>query len=130
MFLQVHDLPAVLVTQVDVHGVVHNLAVGETEPVQVLQEVAHQLPESLVVVVAVTVVDDLLEHKFAAFPLRLGHDGVEDQVVFFLVHGVVNTISRTLREFAFVVEQVVGLVFDLVQVAELEASHEFGRELV
>lgn len=62
VFLQEHDLPAVLVTQVDVHGVVHNLAVSETKPVQVLQEVAHQLPESLVVVVAVTVVDDLLEH--------------------------------------------------------------------
>lgn len=124
MFLQEHDLPSILVTEVYVHGMVDDLAVRETEPVQVVQEVAHAPAEGFAVLVALAVVDHLLEHQLAALPLRLGHDRVQDHVVLLLVHGVVDGVAGTLRELALLVQQVVGLVLDLVEVAELEPAHE------
>lgn len=68
--------------------------------------------------------DHLVEHEFATLPLRFGHDGLQDHVILLLVHGVVDRLARTLCKLSFFVKQVVGLVFDLVEVAEFEAAHE------
>jgi len=44
------------------HWMVDNLSMGETQPVQVVQEVTHTYPELHVVLVTITVIDHLLEH--------------------------------------------------------------------
>jgi len=33
MFLQLHNFPSILITQVDVHRVVDNLTMSETQPI-------------------------------------------------------------------------------------------------
>jgi len=76
-----------------VHWVVDNLAMGETQPVQVVQEVTHTYPELHVVLVTITVIDHLLEHEFATFPFRFSYNCLQDHVILFLVHCVVDGLT-------------------------------------
>jgi len=62
MFLQKHNFSPILVTQVNMHRMVDNLTMSETQPVQVVQKVAHGIPEFLIVIVTIAVLDHILEH--------------------------------------------------------------------
>lgn len=124
MLLQEHDLPSILITEVNMHRMVDNLAMRETEPVQIIQKVTHAFPKSFIIIITITIMNHVLEHQLATLPLRLGHDGVQYHVILFVINSIINTLARTLRKLTLLVEQVVSLVLDLVQITELEPAHE------
>lgn len=124
MFLQKHDLPTILITEVDVHGVVDDLSVRETQPVQVVQKVTHTFPKPFVVLVTCTIMNHLLEHKFPTLPLRFSDYGIQYTLILFIVYSIVYTLPRTLCKLTFLIQQIVSLIFHLVQIAELEPTHE------
>jgi len=52
------------------------LTMSETEPVEVVQEIGHARSELLIIIVAMTVMDDIVEHQFSSLPFWLSDDGV------------------------------------------------------
>jgi len=109
---------------------IDNLPVCETEPVQVVQEVGHACPELLIIIITMTVMDDLVEHQFASLPFWLSHDGVEYIFIFLVVHCVVDWKTRACCKFTLLVKQIVSLIFNLVQVTKFGPSHEIVIHLL